>query len=225
MESFKYYKRGQGELDTSNFNTLLEQGSLTVETLDSKTFVSLLAFNSYIDSKTFTSFNVLVKGYVEHMRGDKDLFSVSSLYLTHLPYLNITCAAPQHESTAKIVSAKVEPQEIVSDLEITPWYTQYVGADSSVCKFFPRVDVQAQKVRLDGKVLSNQLEKPIPQRVNRVVIVDDILGGGATVRMLVESLRKDGFTGEIYLWVRYNEAIHTEDFIDLFKGVYLGDTL
>ena len=55
MESFKYYKRGQGELDTSNFNTLLEQGSLTVETLDSKTFVSLLAFNSYIDSKTFTS--------------------------------------------------------------------------------------------------------------------------------------------------------------------------
>ena len=149
MVSFKYYKRGQGELDTSNFNTLLEQGSLTVET----------------------------------------------------------------------------PQEIVSDLEITPWYTQYVGADSSVCKFFPRVDVQAQKVRLDGKVLSNQLEKPIPQRVNRVVIVDDILGGGATVRMLVESLRKDGFTGEIYLWVRYNEAIHTEDFIDLFKGVYLGDTL
>lgn len=225
MERFKYYKRGEGELDTSNFPQIAEHKTIFVNRLDSKTFVSLLALNEYLRSSG-TMIGVIVLGYVDHLRGDKDVYPPANLYGL-LDNMVISCQQIQHESTDKIESAQITSAEIAGDLKIMnhKWFTTFIGADSSVSKFFPGVDLQAEKVRENGKVLANVLKGKIPEAAKRIIIVDDLLGGGATVRMLVDHIREKGFEGEILLWVQYNEGIHSDDFLGLFDNYYIGDTI
>ena len=48
MESFQYYKRGEGELNTSNFPAIVKQGRIVIDNLDCKTFFALSCLNQYI---------------------------------------------------------------------------------------------------------------------------------------------------------------------------------
>lgn len=218
---FKYYKRGAGELDTSNFPDIVAAGEVTVGNLDEKTFVSLLALNQFL-LPMMKTVAVKVKGYVAHMRSDKDIYPMSKLY-DYLPFLDIEVESIQHESTKKIKSATIDVTKILTDLGLSYWYTQFIGADSSVHKFFPNVNSEAQKVRENGKVVSMDFDLGSPRpKYHRIVIVDDILGGGATVQMLVDTIRDQGFEGEIYLWIQYDEGIAKPEFYEQFEGVYVG---
>lgn len=226
MEYFKYYKRGAGELDTSNFKEIANQGFVYVDKLDEKTFMSLLAMDRYItlnkaELKSYP-FVTKVKGYVAHLRGDKDVFKVADLYGL-LSYVFINCNNIQHESTEFVKSNIMNETQVLKDLEICPWFTHMIGADSSVPKFFPTIQSYATKVRKEGKVVSLDYTIDFPDAIKRVVIVDDLVGGGATVQMLVDSLKNQGYKGEIYLWVAYNEGFHSQEFVDQFNGVYLGE--
>jgi len=224
METFKYYKRGEGELDTSNFPTLCLQTIITVEALDSKTFVSLFALQMYCEQIHIgpLKIKVIVEGYVDHMRGDKDLFIPSSIYSKLYRY-EFTCLAVQHESTAYIQSAFLSKKELSNDINPLG-KVMYIGADSSVPKFFPSVDAYATKVRTDGKVTSLDFDTSlIPWDVDSVVIVDDLLGGGATVDMLLKLIQDSGWKGYTNLWTRYNEGIHTSVFLSEFDNTYIGD--
>lgn len=227
MESFKYYLRGKGELDTSNFPQLVFQNYVVIDKLDEKTFVSLLSLNTYIkqcDPSPEEKFIVHIMGYVNHLRGDKDVFSVSSLYGL-LDCMSIYTELIQHESTPDVPTPIINGDIVLQDLRnSSPWYTTFVGADASVPKFFPSCAFFAEKIREKGKVKSVSFTLP-DTKAKRIVIVDDILGGGATVQMLVDSIRKQGFTGEIALWVQYNEGIHTKDFLSLFNDYYIGDNI
>jgi len=228
FETFKYYKRGQGELDTSNFPSILEQGVLHVDTIDSKTFVSLLAFNSWLGLQRnfINKFPVNVSGYVEHLRGDKDLYPVANIYqLLHL--LDITCFQIQHESTDKIKSALISAFTIENSLGITSGNSiQYIGCDASVEKFTLGTLPCAKKVRVNGKVLRVDLSmNSLAPDTTAIVLIDDILGGGATVQMLYDIIRKTHPDLDIYLWVQYNEGIHTDEFLSQFKGYYIGDLI
>jgi len=100
-----------------------------------------------------------------------------------------------------------------------------VGADSSVPKFFPSIDTYANKVRENGKVVSLDFDMPKKHQIKRVVIVDDLLGGGATVKMLVDKIKESGYKGEVYLWVQYNEGIHKGEFLNQFNGYYIGQDI
>jgi hypothetical protein len=228
MKTFNYYKRGKGELNTENFPDLTAQDAIRVRQLDSKTFVSLLALQlhkSQISRCAPKKQTVYVEGYVEHMRGDKDEFPVSTIY-SYLHSFNIICLSVQHESTFKITSGILTKKEIFGDLpHLDKESVLFIGADSSVPKFFPLVDGFATKTRTDGKVTSLSFNTDLDlNRVEDIVIVDDLLGGGATVQMLVDILKDNGFMGNISLWVRYNEDIHTSDFLcSNFFDWYIGD--
>lgn len=226
MYKFEYYLRGKGELNTSNFGEIVRQGEIRVEQLDEKTFMSLLALNSFISQRCRAEDRVTVKvyGYVSHLRGDKDVFPVGQLY-EMLDMLDIICIQVQHESTSKIKSGVIGQEAILYDLGIiTPWYTGFLGADESVVKFFPKVNYCAKKVRENGKVVCTEFSYNV-NHLKRIVIVDDILGGGATVVGLVKQLRENGFKGDLYLWTAYNEGIHGQDTLRLFRESYIGTNI
>lgn len=219
--SFKYYKRGKGELDTSNFPELVEQG-IVIHHLDNRTLVSLWALNEY-SSQRGKTVDVLVYGYVAHLRGDKDVFPVAQLYdvLTNLRFRVMDI---QHESTATIRSSLMSYSEVCDTFDVSYDDVTIIGADASVPKFMPSVDLYASKVRVNGKVQSVEIDLTGLDD-SPVVIVDDILGGGATIQMLVDRIRADGYTNPLYLWVRYNEGIHKPEFLEQFVDTYTGDEI
>lgn len=232
MENFNYYLRGKGELNTSNFLSIVEQGVIEVERLDEKTFMSLLALNHYIEEEFVKRgepffMKVIVKGYVAHLRGDKDLQPVQVLY-SYLKNLNIECLEIQHEQYPRFIHTKLGFTDICNDLQIkvTPWYTLTIGCDGSVSKFFPGVGIQASKVRENGKVVDMDLKfKPKHSDISRIILVDDLIGGGATVQMLVDIIQDKGYEGELYLWTAYNEGIHDTTLLDQFTAHYIGENI
>ena len=226
MEQFKYYKRGKGELDTSNFKTIALTLRLKVSTLDEKTFTSLLALNHYMQiTENSGTIRVVVEGYVAHLRADKDEYSPANLYLM-LDRMEIDCLSVQHESTAKIKSATVDKLRVLEDLDrLSPWFTLFIGADGSVPKFFPDVDICARKVRENGKVTDMAFSMPETSQAKQIIIVDDLLGGGATIQMLVDIIKASGFAGPIHMWVAYNEGFHTQEFLDQFASYNIGETV
>jgi hypothetical protein len=228
MKTFNYYKRGKGELNTENFPDLVVQDAIHVRQLDSKTFVSLLALQLYKSQSSRCAARkqtLYVEGYVNHMRGDKDEFPVSTIY-SYLHSFYVVCLSIQHESTGYIKSNILTKKEILGDLfHVNKESVLFIGADGSVPKFFPQVDGFATKVRKDGKVTSLSFNTDLDlSSVDCIVIVDDLLGGGATVQMLVDIIEDYGFIGDISLWVRYNEGIHVPKFLlSNFNYCYLGD--
>jgi len=226
MQEFKYYKRGKGELDTSNFPDIRRKGKVMVSNLDEKTYMSLSALQNYLETTNdIICVTVVVMGYVAHMRSDKDVFATSRLY-DKLTRLQFHCRSIQHESTESIKSAVISTASLIKDLpECSMWYTTFIGADGSVPKFCPEIKHTALKVREDGKVTDLEFDTSVVPEECDVVIVDDILGAGATVQKLVNTLKKNNFKDEIHLWVRYNEGIHTQEFLDQFKSYYLGDEI
>lgn len=229
---FKYYRRGTGELDTSNFPDLVKAHRIEVHHLDSRTLISLAMFQKYLQDNHLDlwydreEIEVIVDGYVPHMRADKDLFDPSWAY-KELGF-TFDVRRVQHDSRNGIVTAKIDKDMLLSfDMlnRKTSYFTRFVGADSSVHKFFPDVDVEAQKIRENGKVVSLDLDLGDVTHLKQVVIVDDILGGGATVKMCVDRIRESGYTGPIFLWTEWNEGIHTPEFLDLFAGYYIGENI
>ena len=226
---FKYYRRGTGELDTSNFPEIAEAGRVEVHHLDSRTLVSLTILNHYLCFNyepleyQLEDFTVVVTGYVCHMRADKDTLDLSIFY----DALNFTFDVQkvQHDSRNGIVPGKINKGDVCCSVNTSDWFTRYVGADSSVHKFFPDVDVEAQKIREDGKVVSLDLNIGDISTLKQVVIVDDILGGGATVQMCVDKIRESGYKGDIVLWCEWNEGIHKPEFLSQFKGYYIGESI
>ncbi|MBL1421475.1 MAG: phosphoribosyltransferase [Alphaproteobacteria bacterium] len=231
MGMFKYYKRGKGELDTSNFPDLLEERIITIDVLDEKTFMSLLAFKTWsgLDGSTRHEFTVTIRGYVAHLRGDKDEFPVSELYERYLQGFYFKCLQIQHESTGIISSNTISPLEITEQLSDVHYAAPlFIGADGSVNKFFYHEHAAAIKNRTQGKVVSLDLYlKDLGEnKTNRdFIIVDDILGAGATVKLLVDVIRRAGYTNPIHLWVQYNEGIHSDTFLDQFKSSYIGQEI
>jgi hypothetical protein len=235
---FKYYRRGTGELDTSNFPEIAKAGCVEVHHLDSRTLISLETLKYYLwYNYSGRPMKVVVDGYVCHMRADKDAFDPSEAY-SHLGRFGFTfdVRKVQHDSRNGIQSGKVDWFNIRKDLikkGSMLEYTKnkrygghfYIGADSSVHKFFPEVDVEARKVRENGKVVSLELDLPDVQDTQAMIIVDDILGGGATIQMCVDTIRESGYTGDIFLWTEWNEGIHSEDFLKQFAGYYIGENI
>lgn len=234
MRGFKYYKRGTGELDTSNFPQIAQDGSVGVDTIDDRTLVSMMALNDWVDKRNISvergvpgatrirSIKVVVSGYVAHMRGDKDEYPVAFLY-DRMTNLNIHCCGIQHESTAKIRGNMINAQDIMEHFDLTgnPYF---IGADTSVPKFCTGIDQCAVKVREDGKVISSNIDiLDLPEN-ETIVIVDDILGAGATVQQVIDQVSSIA-PRNLLLWVAYNEGIHPKGFIKQFDKVYLGDLI
>ena len=226
MEIFKYYKRGVGELDTSNFDEIINSGEMEVDRIDDKTFFSLLTLNTYLETEWFgNDVTVTVRGYVANLRGDKDLFPPAVIYQL-LTRLKIVCKSIQHESTDKIRTTTITKNTILTDLpKASQWFTAFVGADGSVPKFYPTIDSFATKVREGGKVVSLDYKMPSAHDIRSVVIVDDILGGGATIQMLLDTIKSQGFTGTFHLWVAYNEGIHKPEFLEQFESHFIGNLI
>lgn len=227
---FKYYRRGTGELDTSNFPEIAKAGCVEVHHLDSRTLMALDALNSYSwDNPSADEINVLVTGYVCHMRGDKDVWDPSEAYASlEADGFTFDVRKVQHDSRNGIVTGTVTKSKICNSIETmvaTPWFTSFVGADSSVHKFFSHVDVEAKKIRENGKVVSLDLYMGDTSALKQLVIVDDILGGGATIQMCVDKIRESGYKGAIFLWVEWNEGIHSEEFLKQFAGAYIGENI
>ena len=235
---FKYYRRGTGELDTSNFPEIVEAKCVEVHHLDSRTIVSLALLQMYMQEEHFhlwcgrEDFEVIVTGYVSHMRADKDLFDPSIAY-DELGF-TFDVRKVQHDSRNGIQSAEIGKFKVVDDLmqgnlfkasKYSYANTTFVGADSSVHKFFPDVDVEARKVRENGKVVSLDLDVGFHDHLQGVVIVDDILGGGATIQMCVDKIKESGYTGDIFLWTEWNEGIHPEEFLEQFTGYFIGENI
>lgn len=221
---FKYYKRGEGELDTSNFHEILAAGELTIECLDEKTFMSLLALDQFYSryGDLDSCLIVRVNGYVAHLRADKDVFNSAGLYHL-LQNLKIECAKIQHESNGKVKSATIDAHKCYLDLDLACKVYQCVGADKSVQKFISGFIQCADKQRTDGKVVGLTFDAATLSESCDIIIVDDILGGGATVQMLVDLIREAGLKNNIHLWVQYNEGIHTYEFLNQFDSYYTGD--
>jgi hypothetical protein len=172
--------------------------------------------------------DVYVSGYVAHMRGDKDEYQVAQLYqLLTNRNMKIICDKVQHESSNGIQSEIKYKDDIETDLlELEDYSNTYifVGADASVPKFMPDVDTFANKVRKDGKVISCELDLSRVDTIsNKFIIVDDILGGGATIDMVRDEILKVNPDAEIKIWVEYNEGIHSEDFLNKYNKTYIGD--
>lgn len=235
---FKYYRRGTGELDTSNFPELAKAGRVEVHHLDSRTLVALVCLQSYLyknlDNLNYCveDFTVVVDGYVCHMRADKDVFDITEVY--EALGFTFDVRKVQHDSRNGIKSAEIDKWNVLKSIVAsnpisTTAYsyskTTFVGADNSVHKFFPDVDVEAKKIRKDGKVVSLDLSLGDTSKTEAIVIVDDILGGGATIQMCVDRIRESGYKGDIFLWTEWNEGIHTEDFLKQFAGVYIGENI
>lgn len=228
MQTLKYYKRGQGELDTSNFPDIVNQGKLIIQNLDEKTFVSLLVLNEYMETQAHQMITIVVEGYVAHLRGDKDLYPPSILY-GMLNNFVIVCNQIQHEVDGgyKLKISSIGLKEIQKSLTDLGWGTRkYIGADSSVPKFCPEITSCATKVREGGKVIKLDYEYlSVYDKYDNLIIVDDILGGGATVQMLVDKLKSHNKNANIHLWTQYNEGIHSELFLNQFKSYYIGDKI
>lgn len=233
MEKFKYYRRGTGELDTSNFPDILESGRILIDNLDARAFVSLLAFKNYAQNtlnRKHQYFTLYVRGYVEHLRGDKDEFQVSNLYRDYLrPMFKIVVQQPQHEDTSAIQGGLVFRDTIRKDLRISPRNEiVLIGADSSVERFCPEVDYSFSKVRKNGKVVKVTPPAGFPEvfpESSTLVIVDDILGGGATIQQVVDTKSVLEHHGDIGLWVAANEGIHSSKLILHFDKTYIGKTV
>ena len=229
---FKYYRRGTGELDTSNFPEIAKVGRVEVHHLNSRTLASLEALEDYLyylhTPTDPVDFTVVVTGYVCHMRADKDIWDPSEAYaFLEANGFTFDVRKVQHDSRNGIQSAEIDKPEIMASIRNipSPWFTRYVGADSSVHKFFPDVDVEARKVRENGKVVSLELDMGDVSQLKQVVIVDDILGGGATIQMCVDKIKESGYTGDIFLWTEWNEGIHPEGFLEQFTGYYIGENI
>jgi hypothetical protein len=226
MEKFNYYKRGVGELNSSNFSKIWKQGHLNIETLDAKTFMSLSALSQWgLENRPHTKIGVTVAGYVEHLRGDKDLYPLGKLY-NNLTNLGIMCNQIQHDtSIANLHYPTISEDEIIDQLPSVYEIPILIGADSSVKNFLPCVTLQAEKIRKNGKVTSLKFDTKLIGSSANIVIVDDILGGGATIQMLYNAIRAGGYTNDIHLWVQYNEGIHPDDFLVQFKSTYIGQKI
>lgn len=228
MQTFKYYKRGKGELDTSNFLEIAASGCVFVKTLDEKTFVSLLALNTFIGETSVTpggKVAVIVDGYVAHLRGDKDVFPVAGLY-SLLTHLELVPTSIQHERTDKVSQVFTCRSAILKDLPAMNGSVGFVGADKSVAKFMAQSTRCANKVREGGKVTSLTLDASGLLDYDNLVIVDDILGGGATIYDVVKKLYEANYNGKLHLWVRYNEGIHNENELrGNFDSHYIGDEI
>ena len=224
MAEFKYYKRGAGELDTSNFPDILAAGEVTIKTLDEKTFMSLLALNEYArEADEGQMIRVKILGYVAHLRADKDEYQPARLYEL-LDHMALHCDSIQHESTEQIRSAMITKQDILRDLpKASSWFAMFVGADGSVPKFFPECDLCALKMRESGKVTDMSFPTLPHTETKQIIIVDDLLGGGATIQKLVDIIRRDGFAGPIHMWVAYNEGFHKQEFLDQFESYHIGE--
>jgi len=227
VKTFEYYKRGAGELDSSNFPLLVAQKKIVIEELRERDFVSLLTFNHYLLTKSSYSgkVRIVVKGYVAQLRSDKDYYGPFCLY-DLLDRLDITCMAIQHESTDKITTGFIDSYQVVSDLLLSFKATDYtlIGCDASVHKFFAEDIRCANKIREDGKVTSVELDTPPLKK--QIVLVDDLIGGGATIYQLVDVIRAAGYEGPLHLWVRYNEGIHDDSKLAaIFENVYIGDSI
>ncbi|MBL1322202.1 MAG: hypothetical protein COA63_014255 [Methylophaga sp.] len=224
MAKFEYYKRGAGELNTSNFPTILREKTIYIKTLDEKTFMSLLALQTWVGNKT-NLITVRIAGYVAHLRGDKDLFPMSRMY-DLLTLFKFECRSIQHESTDKIKSIQITQDNIEAGFD-KPFYQEpiFIGADGSVIKFFPHANHSAEKVRRSGKVTGMKFDTNNLDSTNPIIIVDDILGGGATIQMLINILRKAKFTNDLFLWVEYNEGIHTKEFLKQFADYHIGEII
>ena len=224
--TFKYYRRGTGELDTSNFPEIVRAGVVAIDHLDSRTLAALQILSDYAWTvPTFKGLRVIVGGYVCHMRGDKDVYdpSVAYEYLKEAGF-TFEVLRVQHDSRHGIESGVITKRDVNKDLHTGNWFTRYLGADSSVHKFFPEVESEARKIRKDGKVTDLELDLTPEslKEVCNVVIVDDILGGGATIQACVDRLRELGYEGKLSLWVEWNEGIHKPEFLEQFTHVYLG---
>lgn len=225
MARFKYYKRGAGELDTSNFPQILEDGFVDCAKLDEKTFMSALALNKYLEkTRQVKPIKLYVIGYVAHLRGDKDLFAVSDLY-DLLNRIEIVCSSIQHESTEKVRSATITIKEIEDIMGLDHGACFFIGADSSVPRFCPEITLCASKVRTSGKVTSLKIDTDFVPDNEELIIVDDILGGGATIQMLVDKLRICGLSNPISMFVAYNEGFHSKGFEGQFSSFHAGDLI
>lgn len=231
---FKFYRRGTGELDTSNFHEIAKAGRVEVHHLDSRALVALDCLSDYLYGEYLQNrlgypmdkFVVVVTGYVCHMRADKDTYDPTQIYISF--GISFDVRKVQHDSRNGIKSAVIHEDMLMSFTFLRgqePEYTRFVGADSSVHKFFPEVDVEAKKIRKDGKVVSLDLSLGDTSGTEAIVIVDDILGGGATIQMCVDRIKESGYKGDIFLWTEWNEGIHTEDFLKQFAGVYIGENI
>lgn len=223
VPTLKYYRRGTGELDTSNFPEIAHVGKVIVDHLDSRTIVSLSVLDEYLGSAGYFPTEVIVGGYVCHMRADKDLFDPAKIY-TSFEHLTFNCLRVQHDSRYGIKTGMITKHDIDRDTGMISWFTRYLGADSSVHKFFPEVESEAQKIREGGKVTDLKLDLTLEslRSVTTVVIVDDILGGGATIQSCVDRLRELGYEGQVSLWVEWNEGIHKPEFLEQFDKAYVG---
>lgn len=225
MGEFKYYKRGKGELDTSNFPSIAADGDVIIDNLDEKTFMSLLALNEYLKLNNL-KVELFINGYVHHMRSDKDVYPVYNLYkmLDNISFNR--CNKVQHTDSDCIQTDIISKELVESCLPNLKGSILFVGADSSVPKFFPDVDIVANKNRSNGKVVSISFDTDNIDNYDHIVIVDDILGGGATVDMLVdiiEDSNKSFLT--LNLWVEYNEGIHKKELLDRFDFYDLGQEI
>ena len=80
-------------------------------------------------------------------------------------------------------------------------------------------------MRENGKVVSLDIELKDIDNYDQIIIVDDILGGGATIQMLIDEIIVYNYSSDIHLWVAYNEDIHSEEFLDQFDSCYLGEEI
>ena len=63
-------------------------------------------------------------------------------------------------------------------------------------------------------------------RNNKIVIVDDILGGGATVQMLVDLLSVGPYASlPLCLYTEYDEGIAPHDFYKQFDRYHTGESI
>lgn len=224
MQQFKYYKRGEGELDSSNFQNIYDDGSIILDDLTYRDFMSLCILDEWLNRKERKKFiEVIIKGYVPNLRGDKDLGLPNKIY-DKFQWLDFTCMSVQHENTNAIKTALIKIQTITKDFPELGWDTRmFVGADSSVPKFCPEITNYAEKVRFNAKVTHvSTYQIDDLSTIANVIIVDDILGGGATVQMLIDNLNERGYKGNYFLWTQYNEAIHSFTFLNQFKSTSLG---
>ncbi len=58
-----------------------------------------------------------------------------------------------------------------------------------------------------------------------IIIIDDILGGGATIQAVHDIIKNNHPEKNIYLWVAYNEGIHSGRFLEQFTGYFIGDEI
>lgn len=206
MKTLKIKKYYSGEIKTDNMKDFLNKEThLKIENFNNETLLYLLALDEFLVSRHnlgIKSSVIAHCGYIPYLRDDKDITQISN-FISRMQLINFITPLPPHRQISNVTY-----DSIIFDNILKKHYEQgytLIGGDKSASKYTNLPHIKTDKIRKNGKVKSVKIKDFVPNPTNKYLIFDDILGGGATVQMIINQLPTNS---EIVILVGYSENLY-----------------